>query len=238
MHLPEALAHHSPWSRLDPRVKLSGIILLVVTISFLNREAPIILALGVAGFLLFSTCLPAKHVLTIASPMIIILLGVSLASFLTFSPAVALIQIGRVVACMGLALWLGLTTPLTGLLEAARRLGLPRLMTLTGLFMARYLSVIHKESHTLQKAHRARGMPGGTSLRDRLALKRVGYLTGEIFVRSHRRGRRSGLAVRARTSRQGLAWAPVSIWSGTDTAFLIWVLMVFMSLVMLQWVIG
>lgn len=235
MLTPDALALHSPWSHLDPRVKLVSFVLLVTTLAFVQAEASACVGVGAALLLLAWSRLPGKHVIGWCLPLVPVWFGIWLASWYSLGWEGGLVQAGRVAATMLLALWLGLTTPLTSLLEGSRRLGLPRVLTLMGLFMARYLHLVHKETETLKHVRRARGVERGESLRDRLALQRLGQLVGEVFVRSHRHGQRAAVALRARTSRAGLVWAPRPRWRFSDTAFALASVMIAAALWILEW---
>ncbi len=235
MLTPDALAHLSPWSRLDPRVKLASVVLLVTTLAFVRSIESVVVGLLLALTLLGTAGLPRRHVIGWGLPLLPLWLGIWLAGWYSLGWERGLIQSGRVAVTMLLALWLGLTTQLTGLLEGLRRLGLPRTVSYIGLFMARYLHLVQKETDTLKRVHRARGVEPGESLRDRLALQRLGELVGEIFIRSHRHGQRVARSLRARTSRTGLAWAPSQNWRSTDSAFAFATLLITIALVLIEW---
>lgn len=234
MLTPDALAHRSHWSRLDPRVKLLSVVLLVTAMAFARTGAGVVVGLALALLLMSRSGLPGRHVARWCLPLVPLWVGLWLAGWYTLGWERGLIQAGRVAATMLLALWLGLTTPLTRLLEGSRRLGLPRTITLVGLFMARYLHLVQKEAGTLGKVHRARGIVRGDSLRDRLAFQRLGQLVGEVFVRSHRHGQRAARSLRARTSLSGLVWAPGLRWRPTDTAFAVASVMIVAALALLE----
>ena len=99
------------------------------------------------------------------------------------------------------AILLALTTPFPELVEALRRLRLPRIMVAIIGFMYRYLAVLGDEGRRLGRARASRsadppGGRGGGSLRWRARV--TGGLVGSLFLRSYERSERIYAAMQAR----------------------------------------
>jgi cobalt/nickel transport system permease protein len=98
------------------------------------------------------------------------------------------------------ALLLSFTTPFPDLVEALRRLRIPRLLVAIIGFMYRYLAVLSEEATRLNRARQSRsavvaGRAGG-SLRWRAGV--VGGMAGSLFIRSYERSERVYAAMQAR----------------------------------------
>ena len=98
------------------------------------------------------------------------------------------------------ALLLAFTTPFPDLVEALRRLRLPRLMVAIIGFMYRYLAVLTDEAARLNRARQSRSAVvagrGGGRLRWRAGV--VGGMAGSLFIRSYERSERVYAAMQAR----------------------------------------
>ena len=101
---------------------------------------------------------------------------------------------------MQAALLLSFTTPFPDLVEALRRLRVPRLLVAIIGFMYRYLAVLSGEASRLNRARLSRsavvaGRSGG-SIRWRAGV--VGGMVGSLFLRSYERSERVYAAMQAR----------------------------------------
>jgi cobalt/nickel transport system permease protein len=98
------------------------------------------------------------------------------------------------------ALLLSFTTPFPDLVEALRRLRVPRLLVAIIGFMYRYLAVLTTEASRLNRARLSRSAVvegrGGGSLRWRAGV--VGGMVGSLFLRSYERSERVYAAMQAR----------------------------------------
>jgi cobalt/nickel transport system permease protein len=98
------------------------------------------------------------------------------------------------------ALLLSFTTPFPDLVEALRRLRVPRLLVAIIGFMYRYLAVLGAEASRLNRARLSRSAivagRGGGSLRWRAGV--VGGMVGSLFLRSYERSERVYAAMQAR----------------------------------------
>jgi cobalt/nickel transport system permease protein len=99
------------------------------------------------------------------------------------------------------ALLLTFTTPFHDLIDALRRLRLPRIMVAIISFMYRYLAVLGGEASRMLRARAVRSaeMPGrraGGSLRWRAGV--AGSMVGSLFLRSYERSERIYAAMQAR----------------------------------------
>ena len=87
------------------------------------------------------------------------------------------------------------TTPFAGLLEAMRRLGVPKLLVMTLAFLYRYVFVLIDEGLRVRRARDVRG-GAGAGLRQRLA--GVGGAIGSLLGRTMDRSQRVHVAMLAR----------------------------------------
>ncbi len=98
------------------------------------------------------------------------------------------------------ALLLSFTTPFPDLVEALRRLRVPRLLVAIIGFMYRYLAVLTAEAGRLNRARLSRSAVvegrGGGSVRWRAGV--VGGMVGSLFLRSYERSERVYAAMQAR----------------------------------------
>lgn len=98
------------------------------------------------------------------------------------------------------ALLLSFTTPFPELVEALRRLRVPRLLVAIIGFMYRYLAVLSGEAGRLNRARQSRSAvvegQGGGSIRWRAGV--VGGMVGSLFLRSYERSERIYAAMQAR----------------------------------------
>jgi len=99
------------------------------------------------------------------------------------------------------ALLLSFTTPFHELVDALRRLRLPRIMVAIISFMYRYLAVLTGEAARMGRARAARsavrgGGRGGGTLRWRATV--TGHMVGSLFLRSYERSERIYGAMQAR----------------------------------------
>jgi len=113
------------------------------------------------------------------------------------------------------------TTPFAKVVQAARALGLPAILTSTASFMYRYLFVLVDEAGRLMTARAARSAGGGRTVWWRARV--LGGMIGSLLIRSYERSERIYAAMLAR----GYAGEPRSLaaltWERRDTgAALVW----------------
>jgi len=98
------------------------------------------------------------------------------------------------------ALLLSFTTPFPDLVEALRRLRVPRLLVAIIGFMYRYLAVLGGEAVRLNRARQSRSAVvegrGGGGIRWRAGV--VGGMVGSLFLRSYERSERIYASMQAR----------------------------------------
>lgn len=91
------------------------------------------------------------------------------------------------------------TTPLSALVGALRRLGVPQLWADSFAFWGRYYAVLSEEWHRLQLARRARTMTRNRQLKFHALTNGLGVL----FIRAYERAEQVHQAMRARGYRDG-----------------------------------
>lgn len=110
------------------------------------------------------------------------------------------------------------TTPFSSLLEAMRRLGMPRLLATQLGFLYRYIFVLTDQGMRVRRARDFRGA-AGAPVRRRLAA--VGGIVGSLFVRTLERSQRIGVAMCARGYRGEQHGLRRLRFRGADAAFLV-----------------
>lgn len=198
-------------ARLDPRVRVSSVLLLAVflyavpSISALSAAVGLGLALAVAAALppgwtlrrlaalnLFILVLAATVPLAVPGEVLLRLGG------LQWSVPGAL-RVARIAlqanAVMLAAFALLATMDPVRLGFGLRGLGMPSRLTHLFLFTVRYIEVIHQEYHRLADALRLRGFRPRA---DRHTLRTLGYLVGQLLLRSLDRAARILAAMKCR----------------------------------------
>ena len=218
--LAELLAHEETARQpgllqgLDARVKVLGMLGVLVAATLVQRLP--LLALAYAGCLLLAglSRIPARRVLRAwlvvpgfsAAVMLPALLNVVTPGkpLATLWPGVAITDAGletvarfvlRTAVCVTLALLLAATTPLNRLLRGLRALGVPVLFIALLNMMARYLTVLVQAAEEIHLAKISRSMAAET-VRQQQAWVAAGM--GALFRRTQRLGDAVYLAMRAR----------------------------------------
>ncbi|MEM2905798.1 MAG: cobalt ECF transporter T component CbiQ [Candidatus Bathyarchaeia archaeon] len=101
----------------------------------------------------------------------------------------------RVWVCVASVFLLGLTTRFAAVLEAMRRLGVPRLFVDTLMMTYRYLFLFVEEAYRLVVAREARTLLPEGRLR---FFRSLGGVLGALFIRAYERGERVYLAMASR----------------------------------------
>lgn len=232
-------AKDSPIHRLDPRVKIVGLIgLVIVSVSlppgsWLAFVAVIAILVGLVA----AARLHPLHVLRRMSVEVPFLLAAAVLPFTAEDGVVLGATVGlKITVGVFAMVILSSTTPLPRLLLGFELLKTPRLIVVIVAFMWRYLHVLADEVSRMKTARAARGYSAGWFWQ---AATSTGPLIANLFVRSLERGERVYLAMTSRgysgsmppaTSVERLALRPV------DVSFLI-VLAVVLTLVrfLLPW---
>jgi cobalt/nickel transport system permease protein len=183
-------AKDSPVHRLDPRVKIVGLIGLVVVSVSLPPGSWLAFA-AVMAILVGLVAVARLHPLHVLRRMTIEVPFLLAAAILPFTAEDGLV-LG---ATAGLKITVGVlamvilssTTPFPRLLRGFELLKTPRLIVVIVAFMWRYLHVLADEVSRMKTARAARGYPAG---RIRQALAPTGALISTLFVRSLERGER------------------------------------------------
>ena len=191
-------AKDSPVHRLDPRVKIVGLIGLVVVSVSLPPGSWLAFA-AVMAILVGLVAVARLHPLHVLRRMTIEVPFLLAAAILPFTAEDGLV-LG---ATAGLKITVGVlamvilssTTPFPRLLRGFELLKTPRLIVVIVAFMWRYLHVLADEVSRMKTARAARGYSAG---RIRQTLAPTGALIATLFVRSLERGERVYLAMLSR----------------------------------------
>ncbi len=191
-------AGNSPVHRLDPRVKIIGLIGLVVVSVSLPPGAWS--AFAAVAFILIGLVVAARlrpgHVLRRMTIEIPFLLAAAVLPFTAEDGVVLGATVGAKVTIGVLAMVvLSSTTPFPKLLRGFELLRAPRLIVVIVALMWRYLHVLAEQVSRMQTARAARGYSAG---RLRQAVPSTGPLIASLFVRSLERGERVHLAMTSR----------------------------------------
>jgi cobalt/nickel transport system permease protein len=206
----------SPIHRLDPRVKLSGAVVFVLTVALTPAEQYAVYAalFGLLAVALVFSHLPLGHVTRRSLVIIpfVVLVGLLIPFMKEGTPAFTLTIAwwDLTVTREGLTVflntlvkaWLSIfcliilssSTSATRLFQAMQRLGLPEVMVTVLSFMYRYLFILQDEVLRLERARQSRSFGAD---RRRLPTT-LGYMAGSLFIRSYERGERIYAAMLAR----------------------------------------
>jgi cobalt/nickel transport system permease protein len=190
-------AGDSPVHRLDPRVKilgLIGLVLVAVTLPAGSWAAFGALAVILVGLAAASRLQPLYLLrrMTIDLPF---LLAAAILPFTAEDGLMLGVTVALKVSISVLAMViLSSTTPFPSLLRGFEMLGTPRLILTIVAFMWRYLHVLAAEVSRMQTARAARGYSAGWLWQ----AASTGPLIATLFVRSLERGERVHLAMRSR----------------------------------------
>jgi cobalt/nickel transport system permease protein len=190
-------AQDSPVHRLDPRVKILGLIgLVTVSVSLPPGAWPAFAAIAaiLVGLVAVARLRPA-HVLRRMTVEIPFLLAAAVLPFtaedgLVLGATVAV----KVTICVLAMVILSSTTPFPRLLRGFELLRTPRLIVMIVAFMWRYLHVLGDEVTRMQRARAARGYSANWLWQ----AASTGPLIATLFVRSLERGERVYLAMTSR----------------------------------------
>lgn len=191
-------AGDSPVHRLDPRVKIVGLIGLVVVSVSLPPAAW--LAFGALAAVLVGLVVAARlrprHVLRRMTVEVPFLLAAAVLPFTVEDGVVLGVTVGAKITIGVLAMViLSSTTPFPRLLRGFELLRTPRLIVVIVAFMWRYLHVLGEQVSNMQTARAARGYSARFFWQ---AAASTGSLVATMFVRSLGRGERVYLAMLSR----------------------------------------
>ena len=199
-----------PGLQLDPRVKLLSAVGFIVAVATMPQVAPwrFGLFLVPVGSALFLFKVPPGRVLRKSLVVIPFILTVSCSIFVSTlldhwgyrggwgSNGFLVTWNAGIKAWLSsiIAILLGLAADFDDLVKGMRRLGVPRIMTLTLLFLYRYMSVLGLEIQRMKTAYDLRAGSGKGSFN----LKTMGYLIGDLFIKAWERSERISQAMLAR----------------------------------------
>jgi len=215
--------HDSSIHRLDPRVKISATVMLIISNAILPDGAWIAFALT-WGLVLSVSLLANIQINFILSRSIVTLPFAIAAVSVIFSipgPTLATLELGswqliitepglirfasimmRSWISVQMAILLTATTPFPDLIHAMRHLRVPDILVATISFMYRYLFVLSDEAIRLLRAREARSASKSGIGKQRTALlwrvKIAGNMAGQLFLRSYERSERVYNAMLAR----------------------------------------
>ncbi len=197
--------------RMDPRWKLAGVVLAAVAAACVRTPAGAAALLAEGVTLVVLGRVPARWYLTRAGAVLLfVFLFVVWLPFtaadhaawnigpLPVSPRgvrAAVLVLLRASALVTLALVLLGTSPVNELLGAAHGLGVPGVLTQTGLLTHRYVHVLAREWRALRVALRVRAFRNRAS---RHAYRTLGNAAGTLLVRGTERAERVAHAMRCR----------------------------------------
>lgn len=215
-------AGDSPVHRLDPRVKIVGLIGLVVVSVSLPPGAWLAFA-ALAAILVGLVAVARLHPLHVIRRMTIeapFLLAAAVLPFTVEDGVVLGITVGIkiTIGVLGMVI-LSSTTPFPRLLRGFELLRTPRLIVVIVSFMWRYLHVLGEQVSNMQTARAARGFSARFFWQ---AAASTGSLVATLFVRSLERGERVYLAMLSRGydgSMPATAVEPLSL-RAADVSFL------------------
>ncbi|MGF1472594.1 MAG: cobalt ECF transporter T component CbiQ [Rubrobacteraceae bacterium] len=188
----------SPVHQLDPRVKILGLIgLVVVSVSLPPGAWVAFAAIGtiLVGLVALSRLHPL-HVLRRMTVEIPFLLAAAILPFTAEDGLTLGVTVGIKITVGVLAMViLSSTTPFPQLLRGFELLRVPRLIILITALMWRYLYVLVGQAGRMKTARAARGY-SGSGLRQ--AISSTGPLLASLFLRSLERGERVHLAMMSR----------------------------------------
>lgn len=201
----------SPLHRTDPRVRVLVAVAMAVLLAVAHRFEVLVEGLAIAVGLAVVARLPLAAVLKRLGAINVFMVMLVIVLPLTM-PGEVLFHVGRLAASReGLLRWLEIalkgnaivlavtallsTVDLVTLGHALRHLRVPRKLVHLFFFTARYLDVLHHESHRLRNAMRVR------CFQPRLGAhtyRSIGYLVGMLLVRSYHRSERVVAAMKCR----------------------------------------
>jgi cobalt/nickel transport system permease protein len=190
-------AKDSPVHRLDPRVKIVGLIgLVLVAVTLPTGAWPAFGALAaILVGLAAASRLHPRYVLRRMTIEVPFLLAAAVLPFTAEDGLVLGASVALKVSISVLAMViLSSTTPFPSLLRGFEMLGAPRLILTIVAFMWRYLHVLAGEVSRMQTARAARGYSAGWLWQ----AASTGPLIATLFLRTLERGERVHLAMRSR----------------------------------------
>lgn len=198
-HSPvDEYAKRSAFYHLDPRAKVLGVFVFVVVAALLTEIVALAAALSFVVTINLLSGVPLEHTAKrylIALPFI---LFPALSMYLTADLLSSVSMFVRISACVFALILLSCTTPFLELLEALRRLKVPRLFVVLLMFTYRYFFLFVEELRRMRNARKARGFGGGKHLFDKRGMRIISYTAGMVLVRSYERSVRIYEALLAR----------------------------------------
>lgn len=201
--------------RLDPRLKLA-LAAVAITLNVTLADLSLSLALGAVAWLaMLGSGVPVRQMAWFLLAPLWATLGIAGGYAVGFG-VTPLWRLGpltvyreglwhgggvaaRVMADMGWAGLLFLTTPFAGILSALRWCRVPAVLVETLGFMYRYVFLLWDEFSAMRLSARARGGTAtwwGT-------MKTTGSITGQVFLRAYDRAQRIAMAMKARGEQAG-----------------------------------
>lgn len=242
------ITHRRLLSRLDPRVRVACVMSFAVFICLCQRPVVLVLALGASAILLGVSGIPVDRAFKRLAGLNIIMM-LLIVTMPLFMPGKTGLQIGHLVWTVeGLrrALLIAgranavmfILIAFLGTMEAAylgfalNGLGFPSKFAHLLLFMVRYIEVIHHEYHHLRDAMLLRAFRPRF---DGITFRALGFLVGQLLVRSINRSERIMEAMKCRGFRgRFYVLAPCRI-ERADIVFALSAFMAISVLGILEW---
>lgn len=239
--------HQSVIHRLDPRFRVVGALVFAFLVALSERPAVLLLGLAAAVVLAMLARLPARNARKLAQVnLFLLMLAVLLPLFVEGQ---AVLSIGRVswsregfaqafvIAARANAILVAVLALLTTMepaqLGAALfRLGCPAKLAHLFLFLVRYIEVIHREYHSLRTAMKLRAFRPALN---RHTLKSLGYLVGQLLLRSFERSDRIMEAMKCRGFRGRFYVLRQFRLSAGDAVFAMMTICFLASMAVLEW---
>jgi cobalt/nickel transport system permease protein len=191
-------AKKSNFCHIDPRAKLVGIIVFVVTVAILQDALTLVLSLIFIVSILAISNVPAHHIIKryiVALPFIIF---AAVAIYISHNYISSLSIFLRISSCVLGLIVLSSTTPFFDLLKGMQKLKIPNIFVVMLMFTYRYFFVFIDEMERMKLARKARGFHGGKHLFEKHGMKTISYTAGMVLVRAYERGVRIYDALLAR----------------------------------------
>lgn len=211
----------APLRHIDPAAKLLAAVavaVVIVTTTGTGLAPFAAYAFLTLGLMLGSGAHLAQVAKKCAVAMPIVVFSALLRAWQDGAPWAALAMASKATIVLSVFAILSASTPLSGLLAALRRLGLPKVAGAVLALMGRYLHVLKEE---LQRMYRARSSRTSRALRGMERFRREGQLFGALFLRSWHRSDRVYAAMLSRGYTGAWPAASGSGWKAADIAYVL-----------------
>lgn len=233
--------------RLDPRFRVVAALVFAFLVALSERPAVLLLGMAAGIALALLARLPAKNVKRLAQVNLFLLTLAALLPLFVEGRAVlrlgglswshegfaqAFVIVVRANAILVAVLALLTTMEPAQLGAALFRLGCPAKLAHLFLFLVRYVEVVHREYHSLRTAMKLRAFRPGLN---RHTLKSLGYLVGQLLLRSFDRSERIMEAMKCRGFRGRFYVLRQFAFSAGDAVFATTAVGFLVSMAVLEW---